>query len=80
MASCPQPRNRLRERRSENDVMSIYMWKKEAGNKGREVKKVERNENKEMLERLVPRDFGSGRKFLGKRSQKGCQCEKPGIM
>jgi len=56
------------------------MWKKEAGNKGREVKKVERNENKEMLERLVPRDFGSGRKFLGKRSQKGCQCEKPGIM
>lgn len=32
LVSCPQPRDWLGERRSENDMMSTYIWKKEAEN------------------------------------------------
>ena len=38
IVSSPQPRNRLGERRSENDIVPTYMWKRkeigrEKGNK-----------------------------------------------
>ena len=50
MASSPQSRNRLGERRSEDDALPTYMWKKK-------VRKTEKDEDKEVLKKLVPRRF-----------------------
>ena len=44
----------------------------------KEVKKIEKDEDKETLRKLVPRGFGSRRKSLERESQKECQCKRPG--
>jgi len=46
----------------------------------KEVKKVEKDEDKETLRKLVLRKFWKWKRSLGKKSQKGCQCERPGTM
>ena len=48
--------------------------------KEKKVRKTERDGDKEVLKRLVPRRFRSGRKYLEKRSQKGCRYERSGTM
>ena len=47
MASSSQPRNRLGKRRSKDDTVPTHMWKK----------KTEKDENKEVLRKLVPKKF-----------------------
>jgi len=39
MTSSPQSRNRLGERRSENNTLPTYIWKKKARSEGEESKK-----------------------------------------
>jgi len=39
VASSPQSRNRLGKRRSENDALPTYIWKKKARRKGEKSKK-----------------------------------------
>jgi len=43
-------------------------------------KKVKKDEDEETLKELVPKNFGSRKKSLGKGNQKGCQYKRPGIM
>jgi len=49
----------LGERRGRNDALSTYMWKEKARReeKRKKVKKVERDEDKETLKKLVSKRF-----------------------
>jgi len=41
----------LGKRESKNNILPVYMWKE------KEVKKVEKDKNEEMLKKLVPKRF-----------------------
>ena len=56
VASSPQSRNRLGERRSEDDALPTYMWKKQEV-KEKKVRKTKKDKDKEVLKKLVPRRF-----------------------
>ena len=77
MASSPQPRDRLGERRGRNNALSTYMWKEKA----RREEKGNKESGKGQGQRnWCLKGFGDGRRYSGKRSQKKCQYEKPGTM
>jgi len=54
--------------------------KRKQEEKKKKVKKVEKDKDEETLKELVPKRFWKWKKSLGKGSQKGCQCKRPGIM
>jgi len=69
----------LGERGGKNDTVSIYMWKKRAETtEGKEDK--EGRKKGRQLKDWYPKDSRSEKRYLEKKSQKGCQCKRPGIM
>ena len=44
----------------------------------KETRRMEKDEDEETLRKLVPRKFWKWKKYLERKSQRGCQCEKPG--
>ena len=53
--------------------------KRKQEEKKKKVKKVERDEDKETLRRLVPKRFWKWKKVFRKKKLE-CQCERPGTM
>jgi len=79
VASSPQSRNRLGERRSEDDALPTYMWKKQEV-KEKKVRKMEKDEDEKVLKKLVPRRFWKWKKVFGKKESEGCWYKRSGTM
>ena len=56
--------------------MSTHIWKEEVGRKKKEVKKVEKDKNKEVLRKLVPRRFWKWKKVFRKKKSERMPVQK----
>ena len=58
------------KRGSKNNTLPAYMWKE------KEVKKVEKDENKEILKRLVSKRFWKWKRVFGKKESERMPVQK----